>query len=252
MKRLIRNAMFYAAILAVWAIGAHSRVWPAQLFPAPQSVWQSLRTGFDDHSLWIAVGISMRRVAIGYGISVVLGVALGLLIASSKFVEQTLGGLLTSLQSLPSICWLPLAVLWFGAGERAILFVIVMGSLLSITISMESGRKHIPKIYPMAGRNLGASGLKLFVFVLFPANLPHLVSGLKQGWTFAWRGLISGEMILATFGLGQQLMLGRKVNDMGLVVAVMLLIVALGWIVDFAFFRSLERHLQHKWGLASA
>ena len=252
MSKLGKNLLFYAVIFSVWIVVVKLKIWPPYLIPAPADVLHSLHDGFADHSFWIAIGVSMRRVAIGYGISVVLGIALGLLIASSRFLEQTLGGLLTSLQSLPSICWLPLAVLWFGLSEKAILFVIVMGSVLSITISMESGRHQIPRIYSMAGRNLGASGFRLFLFVLFPASLPYLVSGLKQGWAFAWRALISGEMVFVSLGLGQQLMMGRDLNDMSLVVAVMLLIVALGWIIDSLFFRAMERYLQRKWGLAPA
>jgi NitT/TauT family transport system permease protein len=174
------------------------------------------------------------------------------MIASSKFLEETVGGLLVSLQSLPSICWLPLAVLWFGLTEKAILFVVIMGSVLSITIAMEDGRQQMPKIYSMAGRNLGARGLKLFYFVLLPASLPYLVSGLKQGWAFAWRSLISGEMIFVSLGLGQLLMMGRDLNDMSRVIAVMILIVAIGYIVDGLVFRLVERRLQEKWGLLPA
>ena len=157
---------------------------------------------------------------------------------------------MVSLQSLPSICWLPMAVLWFGLTEKAILFVVVMGSLLSVTISMETGRRQLPKIYSMAGRNLGAKGLKLFLYVTLPASLPYIVSGLKQGWAFAWRSLISGEMIFVSLGLGQLLMMGRDLNDMNQVIAVMILIVAIGYVVDGLVFRTIERRLQHKWGLA--
>jgi NitT/TauT family transport system permease protein len=185
-------------------------------------------------------------------LSVFLGLGLGLLVASSRFLEDTVGGLLMSLQSLPSICWLPLAVLWFGLSEKAILFVVIMGSLLSITISMESGRHQMPRIYGMAGRNLGARGLRLFFFVLLPASLPYILSGLKQGWAFAWRALISGEMIFVSLGLGQLLMLGRDLNDMSQVVAVMILIVAIGYAVDGLIFRTLERRLQQRWGVERA
>ena len=115
----------------------------------------------------------MRRVLIGYAISVVLGMVLGLGVASSKFLEETMGGLLVSLQSLPSICWWPLALLWFGLSQNAILFVVIMGSLLSVTLAMEDGRKQMPKIYGMAGRNLGANGFQLFWHVLLPASLFH-------------------------------------------------------------------------------
>ncbi len=189
---------------------------------------------------------------IGYLISVVLGMVLGLGVASNKFLEETMGGLLVSLQSLPSICWWPLALLWFGLNQNAILFVVVMGSLLSVTLAMEDGRKQMPKIYGMAGRNLGARGFNLFWYVLVPASLPFIVSGLKQGWAFAWRSLITAEMLYLSLGLGQVLMMGRDLNDMSQVLAVMILIIALGYVVDGLVFKTIERRLQHKWGLIAA
>src|SRR5947209_12127489 len=214
--------------------------------------WSSDVCSSDLHSYWIAIRVSMQRVLIGYGISVILGMVLGLGVASSKFLEDTMGGLLVSLQSLPSICWWPLALLWFGLSQNAILFVVVMGSLLSVTLAMEDGRKQMPKIFGQAGRNLGAKGFKLFWYVLLPASLPFIVSVLKQGWAFAWRSLITAEMLYLSLGLGQVLMMGRDLNDMSAVMAVMFLIVALGYIVDGVVFKGMERHLQNKWGLAPA
>jgi NitT/TauT family transport system permease protein len=252
MKRTASCVLFYSGLIAVWVILARLRVWPPYIFPTPWGVVEALWAGFADHSFWIAIAVSMRRMLVGYGVSVVLGMILGLGIASSKFLEETVGGLLVSLQSLPSICWLPMAVLWFGLTEKAILFVVVMGSLLSVTISMETGRKQLPKIYSMAGRNLGAKGWKLFLYVTLPASLPYIVTGLKQGWAFAWRSLISGEMIFVSLGLGQLLMMGRDLNDMSQVIAVMLLIIALGYIVDGLVFKTVERRLQERWGLAPA
>jgi NitT/TauT family transport system permease protein len=251
-KRLAKHAIFYSVLIGVWWLLAQLRVWPPYLFPTPKSVLESLWAGFADHSFWIAISISMRRMLLGYGLSVVLGMGLGLGVASNKFLEETMGGLLVSLQSLPSICWLPLAVLWFGLSEKAILFVVVMGSLLSVTIAMEDGRKQMPKIFGMAGRNLGARGPRLFWYVLLPASLPFIVSGLKQGWAFAWRSLISGEMIFVSLGLGQLLMMGRDLNDMSQVLAVMILIIGLGYVVDGLVFRTVERRLHRKWGLAPA
>jgi len=252
MKSVARQVTFYAIAIGIWVLVAHLHIWPPYLFPPPKEVLQSLWAGFADHSFWIAIAVSMKRIAVGYALSVALRVLLGLLMATSDFLEQTLGGLLVSLQSLPSICWLPMAVLWFGLSEKAILFVIVMGSVLSVTISMETGRKQMPKIYAMAGRNLGAHGLKLFLFVLFPASLPYLLTGLKQGWAFAWRSLIAGEMIFVSLGLGQLLMMGRDLNDMSQVLAVMILIIAIGYIVDGLMFKTMERRLQHRWGLTPA
>ena len=252
MKKLYKHAIFYGVLIGLWILLAELKIWPPYVFPTPQGVFDSLRAGFADHSFWIAIGVSMKRMIVGYALSVVLGMVLGLGVASNKFLEETMGGLLVSLQSLPSICWLPLAVLWFGLTEKAILFVVVMGSLLSVTIAMETGRQQMPKIYGMAGRNLGARGFRLFWYVLLPASLPYIVSGLKQGWAFAWRSLISGEMIFVSLGLGQLLMMGRDLNDMSQVIAVMILIIAIGYIVDGLVFKTIERHLQRKWGLAAA
>ena len=252
MKRAAKYLLFYSVLIALWVILAKMKVWPPYIFPTPWGVGEAMWAGFADHSFWIAIVVSMKRMLVGYGVSVVLGMILGLGIASSKFLEETVGGLLVSLQSLPSICWLPIAVLWFGLTEKAILFVVVMGSLLSVTISMETGRKQLPKIYSMAGRNLGAKGLQLFLHVTLPASLPYIVTGLKQGWAFAWRSLISGEMIFVSLGLGQLLMMGRDLNDMSQVIAVMILIIALGYIVDGLVFKTLEKRLQEKWGLAPA
>jgi NitT/TauT family transport system permease protein len=252
MKRFAKQAIFYTVLVAVWALLAELKVWPPYVFPTPRGVLQALWSGFADHTFWIAILVSMKRMLIGYALSVVLGMLLGLGVASNKFLEETVGGLLVSLQSLPSICWLPLAVLWFGLSEKAILFVVVMGSLLSVTIAMETGRQQMPKIYGMAGRNLGARGFPLFWHVLLPASLPYIVSGLKQGWAFAWRSLISGEMIFVSLGLGQLLMMGRDLNDMSQVIAVMILIVGIGYVVDGLVFKTVERRIQQKWGLAPA
>jgi sulfonate transport system permease protein len=252
MKKFAQHAFFYAALIGLWSLLGALKIWPTYVFPTPKGVAEALWAGFADHSFWIAIVVSMKRMLLGYSLSVVLGMVLGLGVASNKFLEETVGGLLVSLQSLPSICWLPLAVLWFGLTEKAILFVVVMGSLLSVTIAMEDGRKQMPKIYGMAGRNLGANGLKLFWYVLLPASLPFILNGLKQGWAFAWRSLISGEMIFVSLGLGQQLMMGRDLNDMNLVIAVMLLIIAIGYVVDGLVFKTVERQLQRKWGLAVA
>src|SRR6202142_1421997 len=252
MKRAARFIIFYAALIGLWTLLAELKIWPPYLFPTPWSVGQSLFAGFQGHSYWIAIRISMQRVLIGYSISVVLGMILGLGVASNKFLEETMGGLLVSLQSLPSICWWPLALLWFGLNQNAILFVVIMGSLLSVTIAMEDGRKQMPKIYGMAGRNLGARGFPLFWHVLLPASLPYIVSGLKQGWAFAWRSLITAEMLYMSLGLGQVLMMGRDLNDMSAVLAVMILIIAIGYLVDGIGFRGMEPHWQKKGGLSPA
>ena len=252
MKKTTNQIIFITGLLLVWEALALLKLWPPFLFPTPQGVAESLWTGFADHSIWIGIAMSLRRVALGYAISVVLGVLLGILLTWSQFLEDTVGSLVLSLQSLPSLCWLPMAVLWFGLTEKAIIFVVVMGTLLAVTQNTKAGFDNVPRILTMAGRNLGARGPQLFRYVLVPASLPYLVDGLRQGWAFAWRSLIQGEMIFATIGLGRLLMEGRDLNDINQMFAVMILIAALGYAVDGILFRKLEKSVRRKWGMAAA
>jgi NitT/TauT family transport system permease protein len=173
-------------------------------------------------------------------------------LASNKFLEDTLGRVILSLQSLPSACWVPLALLWFGLTETAIIFVTITGSLLAVTQSTKAGFDNVPRILSMAGRNLGAKGPQMFWHVMLPASLPYLLDGLRQGWAFAWRSLITGEMIYISLGLGQILMSGRDLNDINLVVAVMFLIALIGFVVDGIVFRRLDASIRNKWGMSTA
>ncbi len=252
LRRVANQVIFYSLLLGLWSLLAKLRIWPPYLFPAPWSVAEALWAGLQDHSFLIGIAVTMKRMLIGYSLSVAFGMILGLGVASNEFLEETVGPLLVSLQSLPSICWVPLAILWFGLTEKAILFVVLMGCVLSVTIAMEDGRKQMPKIYSMAGRNLGASGFRLFWHVMLPASLPFIITGLKQGWAFGWRSLIQAEMIFLTVGLGQLLMMGRDLNDMSQVIAVMLTIIGLGYLVNRLVFHNLERTLQRRWGLSPA
>src|SRR5258708_39593487 len=195
MKRAARLVVFYAGLLGLWTLLAQLKIWPPYLFPTPWGVGEALYAGFQDHSFLIAIAVSMRRVLIGYAMSVVLGMVLGLGVGSSKFLEETMGGLLVSLQSLPSICWWPLALLWFGLSQNAILFVVIMGSLLSVTLAMEDGRKQVPKIYGIVGRNLGVTVVQLFWLVLFPVSLPFIVSCMKLGLSVSLHCLVTSQMI---------------------------------------------------------
>ena len=251
MNRFLKNVVFYAILIGAWYGIARAHIWPPYLVPAPGDVFDALHDGFKDHSIWIGIRISMERVVLGYLISVALGFILSLILSTSKTLQDTFGRLFTSLQLLPSIGWLPLAILWYGLSDKAILFVIVMGSVFSITMGLEASLATIPRIIPMAGRNLGAKGWKLFWYVLLPASLPNLISGLKQGWSFAWRALISAEMIIVSLGLGQLLMMGRDLNDMSTVIAIMIVIFVLGWAVDTIVFRTTERYIAHRWGLSN-
>ncbi len=251
-KRIIKQVVFYSAILLLWQGLVWSKLWPVYIFPPPLKVFQTLIAGFKNSTFFIAIGISLRRIVIGYGISIILGGMLGLVMSKFKTIDETVGGLVLGLQTLPSICWLPLALLWFGLNERAIIFVVIMGALFSITIATYSGVKNVPPIYIKAGRNIGARRFKLFLEVIIPAAKPSIISGLKQGWSFAWRSLMAGELLFLNLGLGYLLTMGRELNDMSQVIALMLIIAFISILFDKLVFGRIELSIKRKWGLGKS
>ncbi len=248
LKTIRRRLVFFGALLAVWQLLCLMKVWPEFLFPAPGSVLESLGSAWRNGSLPKGIGASFTRLFIGYFISVAIGLPLGLLTGSVRSLRETVGSILLGLQTLPSICWLPLALLWFGLNERAIIFVVVMGAVLSISLAAEDGVRNTPKIQLRAAKNMGASGWRLYLQVMLPAALPGIVTGMKLGWSFAWRALMAGELLYGNIGLGHLLMIGRELNDMAQVVAVMVVIVVLGLVVDRLLFAPLERRVRERWG----
>ena len=168
-----------------------------------------------------------------------------------KFLGSYVKGVVSAFQTLPSICWLPFAILWFGLSESAIIFMISIGSMFSIAISVYSGFNTIPPIYIKAGWSLGAIRWKKYLFVIFPASLPVLISGMKQSWSFAWRALIAGEMIFSTVGLGYVLTIGRDLGDISQVMTIMLIILSFGIFFEKVVFGSLETYIQKIWGYDS-
>jgi NitT/TauT family transport system permease protein len=247
----IRRIIFYAALLILWQVLAISGIWPDYLFPGPVAVLNSLVTGFIGGLYLQAIGVSLTRLAIGYGISLVIGLVLGLLIGRNRIIEETVGSLILGLQALPSVCWLPLAILWLGLTEQAIIFVVIMGALFSITLGVDAGVKNTNPIYLKAARNMGARNVALYSQVIFPAALPAIINGLKQGWTFAWRSLMAGELIYFTLSLGNLLQTGRDFNDASQVMAVMVVIIVVGVTIDVLIFGPLERSVRERWGLSS-
>jgi sulfonate transport system permease protein len=250
MSTRAQRLVFYFLLLLVWYGIARLKLWPPYLFPGPAGVLQTLRQGFSDHSFSIGIWKSLRRIGLGYGFSAVAGITLGLGTARVQWLENTVGSLVVGLQTLPSICWLPAAILWFGLSEGAILFVVVMGALMAISIGTHDAVKNLPPIYTRAALTMGVRGFRLYREVIFPAALPGIVSGLKQGWSFAWRSLMAGELLFVSPGLGHLLEMGRDLNDISLVVAVMIIIMALGWSVDRFIFSALEKRLRHQRGMS--
>ena len=253
MKRFFTALVFFAALIAIWHFGREYMVrtdrWSAVLVPDPLSVWQYLRDSRED--IFLALGVTTKRLLLGYFAGVIIGVPLGLLTARFKWAGDTIGVIGLGLQTLPSVCWVPLALIWFGQTEGAMQFVVIMGTLWSVQISTDNGVRNVPPIYQRAAQTMGSRGLHTWIRVILPASLPFIVSGVKQGWAFAWRSLMAAEIyvtILTGFGLGHLLHYGRELNAMDQVMGVMFVIVVIGLLADKILFSPWERFLHRRWG----
>lgn len=259
MKRFATALIFFALLVAVWHYGRELMVstkrWSPVLVPDPLSVWQYLQAAAADGTLFQALWVTTKRLLLGYILGVIIGVPLGLFTARFKWAADTIGVIGLGLQTLPSVCWVPLALLWFGQTEAAMQFVVIMGTLWSVQISTDNGVRNVPPIYARAAKTMGSRGLHTWIQVILPASLPFIVSGVKQGWAFAWRSLMAAEIyvtILTGFGLGHLLHYGRELSAMDQVLGVMLVIVLIGLLADKILFSPWERFLHRRWGTVKA
>ena len=251
-SKALRIAVFYVLVIGGWHLLARSGLWSPFLFPSPVSVFRSLTRNIENGLILEALQHSVGRLVVGYAISMLVGMGLGVLTATSRWADETVGGIVLGLQSLPSITWLPMAVLWFGLSERAIIFVVLMGSTFSIAISARSGMRGLPPLLARAAGTLGASRWQMYRYVTLPAMIPAMVQGMKQGWSFAWRSLMAGELLFVVAGLGHLLDVGRNLNDINMVFGVMLVIVAVGVVVDRVLFGRAEGWVRERWGYAAS
>ncbi len=253
MKRFLQALLFFVAMGLLWEALFRARLWSPVLVPSPVTVGQYLWEALRDGTLASAILVTLKRLLLGYVFGLALGLPLGLLTARFRLLADTLGLLALGLQALPSVCWVPLALLWFGQTEAAMFFVVVMGTLWSVIIATDNGVRNVPPIYARAARTMGSSGLHTWLVVILPAALPFIVGGMKQGWAFAWRSLMAAEIyvtILSGFGLGHLLHYGRELNAMEQVIGIMLVLLVIGLLADKIFFSPWERFLHRRWGTA--
>lgn len=253
MKRWLIAMLFFGALLAVWETLVRLGIWSPVLVPSPLDVVRYFLSAIRDETLLHAAGVTLKRLGLGYAVGLGLGLPLGLLNARFKFLQDTVGLLALGLQTLPSVCWAPLALLWLGQTESAMLFIVVMGSLWSILLATDNGVRNVPPIYARAARTMGSRGLHTWLKVILPASLPFIVGGMKQGWAFAWRSLMAAEIyitIITGFGLGHLLHYARELHAMDAVIGIMLVIVGVGLLADKVLFAPLERFMHRRWGTA--
>jgi len=241
----------FAMALGIWQLVALSGWRESYVLPGPLPVFVELGHQLVLPDFWKAAAITMTRGVLGFLLAAVLGLVLGVLVARSRILRAAIGSLITGLQTMPSIAWFPLAILLFQLSEQAILFVILIGAVPSIANGVINGVDYVPALLVRAGRNVGASGLALYRHVVLPAALPSIVSGLKQGWAFAWRSLLAGELLVAIANrpsLGQYLNQSRELGDTTYMIALMIAILAIGIGVD-AVFSTIERGIRRRRGV---
>src|SRR3954467_268988 len=234
-------------LLGIWELVYRAGVKPSYALPSPADVGAVLREQLSDGTLFEAMRTSLSRGGIGFLIAVLIGTPLGLLIARVQPVRRGIGPLASGLHSLPSVAWVPAAIIFFGIGETAIYAVVLLGATPSIANGMVSGIHQVPPLYTRVGRVLGAKGLSAARHVLLPAALPGYLAGLKQGWAFSWRSLMAAELIASSpdlgLGLGTFLENARTNSDMPSVLLGILLILFVGIAIDLLIFSPLERRV---------
>jgi NitT/TauT family transport system permease protein len=243
-----RRIAFYVGIVAIWQLVFSLHVVSEQVVPSTLEVGKALAVGANNGSLLYGIATSLWRLIVGLAIAVVAGMTLGIFIARLEIVNQTIGSFLLSLQSIPSVAWVPLAFVWFGKTDGGVIFVTAISALFAVAINTNSAIKNVPPEFIAAGKNMGASGMQLITSVVIPASFPHLISGFKQGWAYAWRGVISAEVIFSVLGLGSLMNIGTKESHISQVIAILIVIMVIGVIVDGFVFKRLERSVMARWG----
>ncbi len=241
--------------LLAWQVVVWSGWRPTYVLPGPITVLERFWQDLGEPETWKAVATTLRRAAVGFALAVAVGVTIGLAVSRFKSLRTAVGSLITGLQTMPSIAWFPLALLLFRLSEGAIMFVVVIGAAPSIANGLISGIDHVPPLLTRAGRVLGARGLTAYRHVIIPAALPTFLTGLKQGWAFAWRSLMAGELLVIIANqpsIGSRLQFEREFADAAGLMSVMLLILVIGVAVDAIAFSTAERAVRRRRGLAAS
>jgi NitT/TauT family transport system permease protein len=241
-----------AIVLGVWQLVVLSGWRPTYVLPGPFDVLNRVAADLGRSETWEAIWTTLRRGIWGFGLAVLIGSAIGILVSRFAVMRSAIGSLIMGLQTMPSIAWFPLAILLFKLTEEAITFVVVLGAAPSIANGLIHGIDHIPPVLTRAGRVLGARGIDAYRYVILPAAMPSFVAGLKQGWAFAWRSLLAGELLVIIANkasLGQLLQVNRELADSEGLLAIMVVILVIGIVLDSVVFGTVERRIREKRGL---
>ncbi|UJF34198.1 ABC transporter permease [Paenibacillus hexagrammi] len=252
MSTALRRTIFLVLLLIAWEAGFRIFGWGWK-FPSVTQTLQAFYDGYVHGELLQATIASMIRLIVSFVISTVVGTTLGFLFARYRLLDDTIGFVVVALQTIPSIAWLPFAIIWFGLNETSVIFITALGATWTMALSSRTGIKNIPPIYLRAAQTMGTgNGFKLFIQVMIPAAFPYLINGLRTGWAFAWRALVAGELIAKGVGLGQLLQDGRNLGDTPLMLCIVIMIAVLGTLSDHFCFKRLEDKVLERYGLAGS
>jgi NitT/TauT family transport system permease protein len=247
---LANVTLFIAAFLGIWQLVFMLGIWPEVSLPSPAMVAGSFVDLVKNLTLIVSIAVTMYRLVIGFALSIIIGVSVGLAMVKFPGFGKTMSSFAVGLQSFPSVAWVPFAILLIGLNDAGILFVVIMSSVFSVMMSTYGGIRNISPIYIRAAKNMGAKGFSLFRYVMIPAATPSLIVGIKQAWSFAWHALIGAEILIAaSVGLGHILLVGREFQLMDQIIASMITIFAIGLIFDRVLFSKLEDSVRERWGL---
>jgi NitT/TauT family transport system permease protein len=253
-RSVLPPLVFLALLVGVWQLAFEAEIKPPYALPSPSRVWETFWATVQDGRAIEAIWTSLSRGAVGFAMSLLIGTLLGLAMWWSRWLRAAIGPIVSGLQSLPSVAWVPAAIIWFGLSNAAIYTVVLLGAVPSIANGLLSGMKQVPPLFDRVGRVLGLSGFARTRFVLLPAALPGYLGGLRQGWAFAWRSLMAAELITYSpalgQGLGQLLNLGRELSQMSLVITSITLILVVGVAIELLLFAPLERRVLARRGLS--
>ncbi len=241
-----------AILVAIWQVVVWSGWRPDYLLPGPATVFAELGSIAVEPQFWQALGRTLVRAVAGFSLAVGIGTAIGLAAARSRTLRAAIGSLVTGLQTMPSVVWFPLAILLLGLGESAIMFVVILGAAPSVANGVLSGVDQVPPAFFRLGRVLGAEGWRLYRYIVIPAALPSYVGGLNQGWAFAWRSLMAGELLVVIPGavaLGNRLAFAQEFGDAAGLLAYMLVILVVGMLADSGF-SAVATRIRRRRGLA--
>ncbi|ARI78283.1 ABC transporter permease [Halobacillus mangrovi] len=249
MKVVIKRILFLVVILGIWQLVFTANIFEDIVFPSPIKVAGALYEGFSSGDLINALGASFKHLFSGLSLAILFGTTIGVILGKSKQADETAGMYLIALQSIPSIVWVPLAIMLFGFSEFAVVFVVVLGGTFVMALNVRSAIHSVPPQLVRAARTMGTNGVPLFFRVEVPSSVPYFITGIRLAWAFSWRALMAGELLSNGPGLGYSLRYAQDYARMDQVIGIIIIIGVIGAIVDQVVFSKLEKNVMKRWGL---